>query len=200
MSRSLTNGEPPARSHVGYPDAVGFGVGLRQTCPRPERGGTRVSGRSYGDWRARRDSNPRPSVPKTDALSAELRARHGGARGGLQGDCSTRHSGARRALPDGDGNRSMLGRRRHGDPDGGDSHSRQPSHSRTGIAERHTRGRCAGRRRGDAPEASTDGGRGHRRPRSRGCRRPPRDGDGCRGICSSSRSTWQRHTTTIPCP
>ena len=26
-------------------------------------------------WRARRDSNPRPSVPKTDALSAELRAR-----------------------------------------------------------------------------------------------------------------------------
>src|SRR5262249_52302645 len=28
------------------------------------------------DWRARRDSNPRPSVPKTDALFAELRARH----------------------------------------------------------------------------------------------------------------------------
>jgi hypothetical protein len=27
------------------------------------------------DWRARRDSNPRPSVPKTDALFAELRAR-----------------------------------------------------------------------------------------------------------------------------
>ena len=26
-------------------------------------------------WRARRDSNPQPSVPKTDALSIELRAR-----------------------------------------------------------------------------------------------------------------------------
>ena len=27
---------------------------------------------SYEKWRAQRDSNPRPSVPKTDALSAEL--------------------------------------------------------------------------------------------------------------------------------
>ena len=27
-----------------------------------------------GKWRARRDSNPRPSVPKTDALSTELQA------------------------------------------------------------------------------------------------------------------------------
>ena len=27
-------------------------------------------------WRARQDLNPRPSVPKTDALSAELRARY----------------------------------------------------------------------------------------------------------------------------
>ncbi len=30
---------------------------------------------SYEKWRAQRDSNPRPSVPKTDALSAELWAR-----------------------------------------------------------------------------------------------------------------------------
>ena len=29
-------------------------------------------------WPARRDSNPRPSVPKTDALSTELRAGGGG--------------------------------------------------------------------------------------------------------------------------
>ena len=34
-----------------------------------------LSGASSEEWRARRDSNPRPSDPKSDALSAELRAR-----------------------------------------------------------------------------------------------------------------------------
>ena len=40
-----------------------------------------------GSWRARQDSNPRPSVPKTDALSTELLARDG--RRGRVRSCGT---------------------------------------------------------------------------------------------------------------
>ena len=35
----------------------------------------RYPSKSWWSWRARRDSNPRPSAPEADALSAELRAR-----------------------------------------------------------------------------------------------------------------------------
>ena len=46
--------------------------------PRPRRRSAALAGES---WRARRDSNPRPSGPQPDALSTELRARDGWRRG-----------------------------------------------------------------------------------------------------------------------
>ena len=52
------------------PSAVG-------SIPSNERDRERSLRGRGGSWRARRDSNPRHSVPKTDALSAELRARGG---------------------------------------------------------------------------------------------------------------------------
>ena len=54
-----------ARMSVKHRKALGFN-GL-PIGPEPLRYAGEV-------WCARRDSNPRPSVPKTDALSTELRA------------------------------------------------------------------------------------------------------------------------------
>ena len=59
----------------------GRGVIVRRQDRRPDRarsplgaGGAPLSSRPLWFWRARRDSNPRPSGPQPDALSTELRA------------------------------------------------------------------------------------------------------------------------------
>ncbi len=58
-----------ASMRVGDNEVVSASSPARRTWPSPPR-----PRRGFG-WRARRDSNPRPSGPKPDALSAELRAR-----------------------------------------------------------------------------------------------------------------------------
>ena len=65
-------------SHNGVlPDAIGafsvMGRSQRYAWRTPDGSGVYMAANG-GIWRARRDSNPRHLVPKTSALSAELRA------------------------------------------------------------------------------------------------------------------------------
>src|SRR5690349_11436365 len=46
----------------------------RSACGHDTVAGHGNHGTELGSWRARRDSNPRPSGPQPDALSTELRA------------------------------------------------------------------------------------------------------------------------------
>ena len=86
------HGPCATRMLPGPPDRAREGLLAQQTKrPRPMAGvpadrlitgvayvATHVSPMSrLKTWRARRDSNPRPSDPKSDALSTELRARSG---------------------------------------------------------------------------------------------------------------------------
>ena len=76
--------ESTAGQHIREPRAfgrfrtTGCQDGCQERSSTPSKGVARVR-LSTNQWRARRDSNPRPSDPKSDALSTELRARARGA-------------------------------------------------------------------------------------------------------------------------
>ena len=67
---------------LGPPAGVKTGVKPHERSPSDTSGG---ADSRLDEWRARRDSNSRPSGPQPDALSTELRAPHnGGGEGGIR--------------------------------------------------------------------------------------------------------------------
>ncbi len=66
---------------------------VRRLVVGVRRGRGEDGGGQTGDWRARRDSNPRPSGPQPDALSAELRAHAIGPGSGGEGGIRTLEAG-----------------------------------------------------------------------------------------------------------